>query len=383
MVRSWLRGSLYAGWSSVETPSTCVTSTLVDLDTSPSRHTTVATVDGARVHSLATTLRYRWMGITPTLPWWLAMLPRPDVVHVYGFRDPVTTVTAGWCRARRIPYVFEPLGMFHPRLRKVGLKRALDSSLYRGVASGATSVIVVVRARGRRGGGRRDSTGANRRPRQRVSGSGRHADRHPTPPYGARDRRRRAHRPLRGQDRGGQGGRVLTRGSATAKVRTRRPRGSRRPPRDDGSRRVGTARRRDAGPYTCASSRGRAAALALPRGQRLCARFVGGQLRHGRRGGRRVGHARSRQRPCWRHWLLPRGGSGDHPRRARGDRRRDRARPRGRFSPRNACSKVDGTRRDECPGTGSPTSRSRSTAKPPRALPPRTRRPTARSPSRA
>jgi glycosyltransferase involved in cell wall biosynthesis len=119
-----------------------VTTTLVDLHTRPSRHTTVAIVDGARIHYLATPLHYRWMGITPTLPWWLAKLPRPDVVHVYGFRDPTTTLTAAWCRTRRIPYVFEPLGMFHARLRKVGLKQALDSSLYRGVASGATTIIV-------------------------------------------------------------------------------------------------------------------------------------------------------------------------------------------------------------------------------------------------
>jgi glycosyltransferase involved in cell wall biosynthesis len=120
-----------------------LTTTLVDLHTPPSRQTTVATIDGARVHQLATPLHYRWMGITPTLPWWLAKLPRPDVVHVFGFRDPVTTATATWCRARGIPYVFEPLGMFRARLRKVGLKRALDASLYRGIAAGAAAVVVV------------------------------------------------------------------------------------------------------------------------------------------------------------------------------------------------------------------------------------------------
>ncbi len=120
-----------------------VTTTLVDLHETPSRRTSVATVDGARVHYLATPFRYRWMGITPTLPWWLAKLPKPDVVHVYGFRDPVTTATAAWCRARKIPYVFEPLGMFRARLRKVGLKRTLDWSLYRGIASGATVIATV------------------------------------------------------------------------------------------------------------------------------------------------------------------------------------------------------------------------------------------------
>jgi glycosyltransferase involved in cell wall biosynthesis len=122
-----------------------LTTTLHDLDTPPSRHTSVATVDGARVHALATPLHYRWMGIPPTLPWWLERLPRPDVVHVYGFRDPVTTVAAHWCRLHRLPYVFEPLGMLRPRLRKVGLKRVLDASIYRGIATGADIVATVSR----------------------------------------------------------------------------------------------------------------------------------------------------------------------------------------------------------------------------------------------
>ena len=91
---------------------------------------------------LATPLRYRWMGVTPTLPLALRRCARPDVAHVIGFRDPLTTVVAAWCRARGIPYVFEPVGMFRPRLRKVRLKRALDATLARGVAAGAALVIV-------------------------------------------------------------------------------------------------------------------------------------------------------------------------------------------------------------------------------------------------
>ena len=118
-----------------------VTTTIVDLERRPSSQSSVGVVDGATVRYLATPLRYRWMGITPTLPLALARLPRPDVVHVFGFRDPVTTATAAWCRIRRVPYVFEPLGMFQPRLRKVALKRTLDATLYRGVASGAAAVV--------------------------------------------------------------------------------------------------------------------------------------------------------------------------------------------------------------------------------------------------
>jgi len=119
-----------------------VTTTLRDVGERPSRTTTKETVDGAKVTYLGTPLRYRWMGVTPTLPLALRRLPRPTLTHVIGFRDPLGTVVAAWCRARRIPYVFEPVGMFRPRLRKVRLKRAVDATLVRGVATGARLVIV-------------------------------------------------------------------------------------------------------------------------------------------------------------------------------------------------------------------------------------------------
>ena len=119
-----------------------VTTTILDLESRPAIRSFSRLVDGANVHYLATPLRYRWMGITPTLPVALEHLARPDVAHVFGFRDPVTTGTAAWCAVRKVPYVFEPLGMFQPRLRKVLLKRALDATLYRGVARGAAAVVV-------------------------------------------------------------------------------------------------------------------------------------------------------------------------------------------------------------------------------------------------
>jgi glycosyltransferase involved in cell wall biosynthesis len=119
-----------------------VTTTIADLHTRPALRSSVGVVDGATVRYLSTPLRYRWMGITPTLPAALVRLNRPDVAHIFGFRDPVTTGIAAWCRIARIPYVFEPLGMFEPRLRKVLLKRALDATLYRGVKRGAAAIVV-------------------------------------------------------------------------------------------------------------------------------------------------------------------------------------------------------------------------------------------------
>jgi glycosyltransferase involved in cell wall biosynthesis len=119
-----------------------LTTTILDLHSRPAFRSSLGVVDGANVRYLATPLRYRWMGITPTLPFALARLNRPDVAHVFGFRDPITTGVAAWCRIARVPYVFEPLGMFEPRLRKVLLKRLLDATLYRGVARGAAAVVV-------------------------------------------------------------------------------------------------------------------------------------------------------------------------------------------------------------------------------------------------
>jgi glycosyltransferase involved in cell wall biosynthesis len=119
-----------------------VTTSLLDLHRPGASRTRLEAVDGARVHYLATPLRYRWMGVTPTLPLALRRLPRPDVVHLFGFRDVVTTGVASWARVRRIPYVLEPLGMFRPRLRKVRLKRAFDATVARGIASSAAAIVV-------------------------------------------------------------------------------------------------------------------------------------------------------------------------------------------------------------------------------------------------
>jgi glycosyltransferase involved in cell wall biosynthesis len=119
-----------------------VTTTLTDVGGRPRLRTCVVDVDGAQVAYLSTPLRYRWMGVTPTLPLHLRRLERPAVAHVMGFRDPVTTGVATWCRLRGVPYVFEPVGMFRPRLRKVRAKRAFDATLARGVVSGARLVVV-------------------------------------------------------------------------------------------------------------------------------------------------------------------------------------------------------------------------------------------------
>jgi glycosyltransferase involved in cell wall biosynthesis len=119
-----------------------LTTGVLDVGRPPASRTWVDDVAGARVRYLGTPFRYRWMGITPGLPLELARRERPDVVHVFGFRDVVTTGVAAWARLLGIPYVFEPLGMFKPRLRKVLFKRLFDATVARGVASGAAAIVV-------------------------------------------------------------------------------------------------------------------------------------------------------------------------------------------------------------------------------------------------
>jgi glycosyltransferase involved in cell wall biosynthesis len=100
-------------------------------------------IGGVTVHYLATPLRYRWMGITPTLPWRLARGRRPDIVHLFGYRDVVTTVTSWWARRAGVPYVLEPLDMYVRRYRNLPLKQAFDRLFGEPVARHASLVVAV------------------------------------------------------------------------------------------------------------------------------------------------------------------------------------------------------------------------------------------------
>src|SRR5689334_13465048 len=117
------------------------TTSLTELGGGRTTRSRVERVGPIQVRYLATPLRFRWMGVTPTLPRALERAARPDVVHVFGFRDPIGTGVATWCRARRVPYVFEGLGMVAPKHRKVALKRGLDATVFRGVIGGAKSIV--------------------------------------------------------------------------------------------------------------------------------------------------------------------------------------------------------------------------------------------------
>jgi glycosyltransferase involved in cell wall biosynthesis len=117
------------------------TTTLEQVNRRGRLRSSTASVDGASVRYLATPLHYRWLGITPTLRRDLRRAERPDVAHVFGFRDPIGFAAARWFRKERIPYVFEALGMFRPKLRKQRLKRVLDSTVLASLPRSAALVV--------------------------------------------------------------------------------------------------------------------------------------------------------------------------------------------------------------------------------------------------
>ena len=117
-----------------------LSTSIVDLASRPTLHTRTLQNAGVTVRYLATPLRYRWMGFAPSALLW-ATRHRPDVVHVLGYRDPLGSLVAWWCRRRGVPYLFEPLGMFEPRFRKVRTKRVFDALVGRRVAERAVLVV--------------------------------------------------------------------------------------------------------------------------------------------------------------------------------------------------------------------------------------------------
>ncbi len=141
----WVARELTEGLAAAGHHVDVITTSLRSIGAPPAQRlrTRTRTRAGVHVHELATPLRYRWMGVTPSLPLVLRSLPQPDVVHVFGYRDVVTTLTGAWAGIRSIPYVFEPLDMYVRRYRNLPLKRSFDRLLGERVARGAALVLAV------------------------------------------------------------------------------------------------------------------------------------------------------------------------------------------------------------------------------------------------
>src|SRR5262249_28007563 len=91
---------------------------------------------------LRTWLRRRALSWNPAvMRFCRARLQDFDVVHIFGLYDLLGPAVAKACRARGLPHVVEPIGMFVPIVRNIWLKRMYHALLGRRLLWGAAAVI--------------------------------------------------------------------------------------------------------------------------------------------------------------------------------------------------------------------------------------------------
>ena len=64
-----------------------------------------------------------------------------DLIHIYGLYDLIGPRVASGCRRLARPYVLEPMGMFLPIVRNIGMKRLYHATLGGGLLRGASRLI--------------------------------------------------------------------------------------------------------------------------------------------------------------------------------------------------------------------------------------------------
>ncbi|MFZ0333515.1 MAG: glycosyltransferase [Candidatus Acidiferrales bacterium] len=85
---------------------------------------------------------YRTLSLNPGMvSFSRASLGDFDVVHLYGLYDLLGPTVAFFCRRNHIPYVVEPMGMFRPIVRNIGLKKAYHRVLGKRLLDGAHRLI--------------------------------------------------------------------------------------------------------------------------------------------------------------------------------------------------------------------------------------------------
>jgi glycosyltransferase involved in cell wall biosynthesis len=100
-------------------------------------------VHGVTALYLPNWFHYRAASWNPALGRYLrARLADFDVAHIFGLYDFLGPRVAKECRARKIPYVVEPIGMFVPIVRNLWLKRLYHGLLGRELLEGAAAIIV-------------------------------------------------------------------------------------------------------------------------------------------------------------------------------------------------------------------------------------------------
>jgi glycosyltransferase involved in cell wall biosynthesis len=98
--------------------------------------------NGVRAIYLPIFLKYRALSWNPSVKRFCREnLGNFDVVHIFGLYDFLGPAVAAACRARKIPYVLEPIGMFVPIVRNLRLKRLYHAALGGNFIRGARAVV--------------------------------------------------------------------------------------------------------------------------------------------------------------------------------------------------------------------------------------------------
>jgi glycosyltransferase involved in cell wall biosynthesis len=99
-------------------------------------------MNGVQSVYLPTWFRYRTATWNPAIAGYCrAQVAGFDVVHIFGLYDLLGPAAARECRAQKIPYVVEPIGMFVPIVRNIFLKRVYHARWGKEMLGGASAVI--------------------------------------------------------------------------------------------------------------------------------------------------------------------------------------------------------------------------------------------------
>jgi Glycosyl transferase 4-like domain len=98
--------------------------------------------NGVQAIYLPTWMKYRAKSWNPAVKRYCrARLQNFDVVHIFGLYDLLGSAVAAACRARVLPYVIEPMGMFVPIARNLPMKWIYHFLFGRLLFEGARAVI--------------------------------------------------------------------------------------------------------------------------------------------------------------------------------------------------------------------------------------------------
>jgi glycosyltransferase involved in cell wall biosynthesis len=98
--------------------------------------------EGVEAIYLATRGHYRALTFNPgVVKYCGASLKNFDVVHFYGLYDFLGPAAGYFCRRERIPYVIEPMGMYHPIDRSLRLKRLWRDTIGKALLENAAQVV--------------------------------------------------------------------------------------------------------------------------------------------------------------------------------------------------------------------------------------------------